>query len=375
MDRIRTAVAGLNHGLSHVVELLAHPRFQLVAICDHTQTKLGWMRGEPMALDHEPGWYRAHRTAYVERARAYPELAQAALTTDFQALLKMPEVEAVVLAVPIRLNASYAIRALQAGKHCFASKPFAINEEQGVQLLRAVRDSRRAFIHGFEYRYSPLFTQVRRMIDAGCLGTVKQLWWNMTRLPLRASHNRFELSGGPYLAECCHWLDLFEFFQPGARFTRVAAFGGLDVPNTHVDFPDNAVTIIEYNTGVRGSLNFTYFTDQPEYNVWGIQGTRGKIRGDTEQAGRFVMFSGPIQDRTDFAVNTAKAYHGLHGHLGFDRIHDAFADQIQAGDHAWAVDEAERGLENLLLCLAADRAILEGRIVQREEFVTATAGA
>src|SRR5206468_11278663 len=85
-----------------------------------------------------------------------------------------------------------------------------------------------------------------------------------------------ELSGGPYLAECCHWLDLFEFFQSRARFTRVAAFGGLDVPNTHVDFPANAVTIIDYNTGVRGSLNFTYFTDQPEYNVWGIQGTGGQ---------------------------------------------------------------------------------------------------
>jgi len=206
--------------------------------------------------------------------------------------------------------------------------------------------------------------------DAGFLGTVKQLWWNMARRPLRASHNRRELSGGPYLAECCHWLDLFEFFQPGARFTRVAAFGGLDMPNTHVDFPDNAVTIIEYNTGVRGSLNFTYFTSHPEHHVWGIQGTQGKIRGDTEEAGRFVMFSGPTQDRTDFAVNAAKAYHDL---LGFDCIHDAFADQIEARDHAWAVDEAERGFENLLLCLAADRAILERRIVQRDEFVPAAA--
>ncbi len=372
MDRIRTAVVGLNQGLYHVVEVLKNPRFQLVAICDRDETKLSWMRGEPLTFDHEPGWYRAHRAAYLERARAYPELAQAKLMADFQELLAMPDVEAVVLAAPIHLNAPLAIRALRAGKHCLTSKPFAINEEQGVQLLQAVRESRQAFIHGFQYRYSPLFTQVRKMIDAGFLGTVKQLWWNMARRPLRASHNRRELSGGTFLAECCHWLDLFEFFQPGARFKRVAAFGGLDVPNTHVDFPDNAVTIIDYNTGVRGSLNFTYFTAQPEYSVWGIQGTRGKIRGDTEQAGRFVMFSGPTQDRTEFTVNAAKAYQDL---LGFDCIHDAFADQIQAGDRAWAVDEAERGLENLLLCLAADRAILEGRIVQREEFVRASAGA
>ena len=371
MERIRTAVVGLNQGLIHVVEVLGHPRFRLVAVCDSDERKLGWLRGDSVH-DDEPVWYQANRAARLERARASPELAQVRLVADFQALLEMPDVEAVILTVPIRLNAPLAFRVLEAGKHCFAEKPFAIDAEQGVTLLRAVRASRQAFILGFQYRYSQLFTQVRKVIDAGNLGTVKQLWWNMARRPLRASHNRLELSGGPYLADCCHWLDLFEFFQPGARFSRVAAFGGLDVPDTHVDFPDNAVTIIEYTTGVRGSLNFTYFTDQSEQNVWGIQGTRGKIRGDTEAAGRFVMFSGPTRDRTDFAVNPMKAYQDL---LGFDRVHDAFADQIEARDHAWAVDEAERGLENVLLCLAADRAIREGRVVHREEFAPAGTGA
>jgi predicted dehydrogenase len=370
MGRIRTAVVGLNHGLEHVVEVLANPRFQLVAVCDRDERKLGWLRGEP-ARDGEPGWYQAHRAALLDRARAHPDLAGVRLATDVGAVLAMPDVDAVILTVPIRLNAPLALQVVEAGKHCFASKPFAIDAEQGVRLLRAVRRSSHAFIVGFQYRYAPLFTHARKLIEAGFLGAIKQLWWNMTRLPLRASHNRLELSGGPYLAECCHWLDLFEYFQPGARFTRVAAFGGLDVPNTHVDFPDNAVTIIDYNTGVRGSLNFTYFTDQPEHNVWGIQGTGGKIRGDTEDAGRFVMFSGPTQDRTDFAVNPAKAYHDL---LGFDCLHNAFADQIESRDHAWAVEEAERGLENLLLCLAADRAILEGRVVTREEFAAAMAG-
>jgi predicted dehydrogenase len=274
----------------------------------------------------------------------------------------------VILAVPIHLNAPFGIRALEAGKHCFASKPFAVNAEQGEQLLRTVRAGDRAFSLGFQFRYSPLFKRVRQVIEAGQLGEVKQIWWNMTRMPLRPSHNRRELSGGPYLAECCHWLDLFELFQPGAHFTRVAAFGGLYLPNTHVDIADNPVTIVEYDTRVRASLNFTYFTDQPEYNVFGIQGTNGKLRGDTDQAGRFVMFSDRTQDRMEFTANPAKAYQG---HLGFDVNQDAFADQIEAGDHARAVAEAERGMENLLLCLAAERALLEGRIVERSEVAPA----
>src|SRR5437588_8234053 len=69
MDRIRTAVVGLNHGLSHVVEVLANPRFRLVAVCTRSPKKLGWLRGEP-ALDGEPGWYRAHRTALLDQPRS-----------------------------------------------------------------------------------------------------------------------------------------------------------------------------------------------------------------------------------------------------------------------------------------------------------------
>ena len=54
-DMIRTAVVGLNQGLMHVVEVLANPRFQLVAVCDLDEKKLGWLRGEA-AVDDEPGW-------------------------------------------------------------------------------------------------------------------------------------------------------------------------------------------------------------------------------------------------------------------------------------------------------------------------------
>src|SRR6516165_10979620 len=108
MARIRTAV----------VEVLGNPRFRLAAVCTRDQAKLGWLRGEP-AVDHEPGWYQAHRAALLNRARAHPELAQVKLTTEFDGVLAMPDVDAVILTVPIHLNAPFAIRALQAGKHCF----------------------------------------------------------------------------------------------------------------------------------------------------------------------------------------------------------------------------------------------------------------
>ena len=52
---IRVAVAGTNHGLSHVLEVLGNPRFELVAICDRNSKKLDELRGKPVeASDEQP---------------------------------------------------------------------------------------------------------------------------------------------------------------------------------------------------------------------------------------------------------------------------------------------------------------------------------
>lgn len=365
---IRTAVAGTNHGLSHVLEVLRNPRFELVAICDRNEKKLAEIRGERVDHPDEQPWFAAHRANLLESARAYPQLQRARLVSDFDRLLEMDEVDAVIIALPVPLNASLAIKSLRAGKHTYTSKPFALTIEQAEELHRTVLSSGLAFANGFQFRYAPLFQQIRKAVTDGHLGDVRQYWWNMTRLPLRPAFSRRSLSGGAYFAECCHWFDVIDYLSGGLRFTRVAAFGGLDVPNTHVDLADNAVTIIDYEGGIRASVNFTYFTDQPEFNTFGLQGTDGKIRGDTDRGGSYVMFSGQGQNRTTFAINPERAYSsGPHQHLGFDLAHDEFARQIETGDRAAAAAQAAAGLENVLICLAAERALETKLIVTRDD--------
>ncbi len=364
---IRVAVAGTNHGLSHILEVLRNPRFELVAICDRNEKKLAELRGEKVDHSDEQPWFVAHRASLLEQARQYPQLSRAKLTSDFDQLIGMNEVEAVIIALPVHANARLAIKSLAAGKHTYTSKPFALTVVEATELRDAVLASDLAFANGFQFRYAPLFRQMRAVIDQGYLGDVRQYWWNMTRLPLRPAFSKRSLSGGAYFAECCHWFDVIDYLSGGLRFRRIAAFGGLDVPNTHIDLADNAVTIVEYAGGVRASFNFTYFTDQPEFNTFGLQGTDGKIRGDTDQGGRYTMYSGKGQSRTDFAVNPSRAYSsGPHQHLGFDVAHDEFATQIETGDRAPAAEQAEAGFENVLICLAAESALDTGAIVERD---------
>lgn len=365
---IRTAVAGTNHGLSHMLEVLGNPRFELVAVCDRNDRKLAELKGEKVEPSDEQPWFAAHRASLLEQVRAYPQLERTRLVNDFNQLLEMDDVDAVIIALPVHSNAKLAMKALQAGKHTYTSKPYALTTEDANALHQAVLSSGLAFANGFQFRYAPLFQQVRRAVEDGYLGEVKQFWWNMTRLPLRPAFSRMALSGGAYFAECCHWFDVIDYLAGGLRFERVAAFGGLDVPNTHVDLADNAVTIVDYEGGIRASVNFTYFTNQPEFNTFGLQGTDGKIRGDTDQGGSYVMFTGKGQNRTTFAINPARAYSsGPHQHLGFDVAHAEFARQIETGDHAAGVAQSLAGLENVLICLAAERALDTGQIISRDD--------
>src|SRR6266481_1879618 len=152
---IRTAVGGTNHGLSHVIEVLRNPRFELVAICDRNEKKLAELRGEHVDHTDEQPWFAAHRASLLEKARDYPQLQRARLVTDFDRLLEMDDIDAVIVALPVHLNAGLAIKALRAGKHTYTSKPFALTIEDAQELHRTVINSGLAFANGFQFRYAP----------------------------------------------------------------------------------------------------------------------------------------------------------------------------------------------------------------------------
>jgi predicted dehydrogenase len=363
MKTIKVGVVGLKHGMASVKEVLDNPNFELVALCSRTRESYDYLCGAEISETIDSVTFTEPRELLIRQCRAKRDFREIDFFTDYDAFLDHPALEAVIVAVPIPLNAEYPIRALKKNKHVFASKPFGLTLKHGWELKKVAEAAKSKFMVNYEFRYSPVMQAIRRQIESGAIGDLRLMWWNMFRMPFRPAYAKWATSGGALVAEVCHWFDLFHLFNSETPFSKICTFGGLDVLGAQQEIDDNAVCIIEYANGVRASINYTYFTDQPKHNQFGLVGDRGKLLADTDEAGRYLLYSGPEQNRTEFVANPSRAHMG---HLGFDLSHRRFA-RIILEDLDVNKQEAERGFESLLISIAAQQSSDRGGIVTRED--------
>ncbi len=108
------------------------------------------------------------RTA--QRAARVAEMVGAEPTTDLEAAIADPEVDAVDVCLPTPLHRDAAERAFAAGKHVFLEKPIALTPEDADAIVRAAERSGRILMVGLVLRFWPEYVELQRRIAAGELG-------------------------------------------------------------------------------------------------------------------------------------------------------------------------------------------------------------
>jgi len=102
------------------------------------------------------------------------------LAENFDALLKDPNIQAVVLCTPHSLHTQQVTAAAQAGKHIFCEKPFALTKADAERAVEATRKAGVALGLGYNRRFHPEMTKLRDRIRSGALGTVMHVEATMT---------------------------------------------------------------------------------------------------------------------------------------------------------------------------------------------------
>lgn len=93
-----------------------------------------------------------------------------AAATDFQAVVRDPGVDAVIVATLNGSLAPIALAAVQAGKHVLVEKPGALNSAQLRAVQEAARRTGARVRIGYNHRYHPAIQKMRRLVDEGALG-------------------------------------------------------------------------------------------------------------------------------------------------------------------------------------------------------------
>ncbi len=337
--------------------------------------------------DPDPRSVEATRASFEGAPRVHP---------GHEALLADPAVDWVMIASWNRFHAAQARDALRAGKHVFCQKPLATTLEDALELARAWRASDRHLATGFTLRFAEHYRGIRERVAGGAIGRLVSFEQNET---LDFSHGgyimgdwrRLRSQAGTHLLEkCCHDVDLAHWMT-GSRPRRVASFGGLDVftpenaslaerigrdrhgreayrtwpslvgehPFTaEKDIVDNQVVIFEFESGARGTFHTNCNAGIPERRML-LCGTEGAIRAD--------LVEGTVElRRIGFDVETERlGATSPDRHGGGDAV---LADELAACMLGQGMPAAgfREGLASTVSCLAIDRALDEGRVVELE---------
>ncbi len=102
--------------------------------------------------------------------RLYPEVTA---SSRFEDLIETPELDAVVIATPVRLHYEMAKAALNAGKHVFIEKPIARTASEAEELLELAERKGKILMVGHTFLFSPAVRRMKEIIEAGDIGEVQ----------------------------------------------------------------------------------------------------------------------------------------------------------------------------------------------------------
>jgi len=133
--------------------------------------------------------------------------------TDPTEMLARDDVNLIHIATPPSTHHKLVLAALQAGKHVLCEKPLAMTAAEAREMVEAAGKADRIAPVNFVLRYNKITHAVKRIIDAGVLGSVlsSRLTNSAGDSGLHPEHWFWDkkLSGGIFIEHGVHFFDLY----------------------------------------------------------------------------------------------------------------------------------------------------------------------
>ena len=276
---------------------------------------------------------------FAEYEPFYPEIT---FTTDFESILRDPEIDLVVVSAPDAFHVPYAKQILNAGKHALIEKPFAPTAEEAREVFALAREKGLICMPNQNRRFDADFLAVKEVLASGKLGQLVRL---------ESHYDYFKTNG---------WYDhLGTLYNLGVHTTDqiISLLGmpdkvNLDVRSIHHPGVGDDYYDLEFFYGnCKASVNTSMcvLIDYPRFT---LHGTNGSFTlppvihnsGKAKVVGRHtVSFDPAPEDRWGTLVymkNGEKVTEKVPvGCAHYERIYDSLVDAIKHGAEKCVRDE------------------------------------
>ncbi len=163
MRRIKLAVFGVGRWGTHLLRVfLQHPQVQVVAVVDPQEANLQRV-SQSFGLDES-----------------------IFLTTQWDDVLELSGLEAVVIATPAETHYTLVTAALKQGLHVLAEKPLTLNVDESILLCHLAAEQQRQLVIDHTYLFHPAVLQGRAFLQVQGLGELRYGYAARTHLaPVR----------------------------------------------------------------------------------------------------------------------------------------------------------------------------------------------
>ncbi len=195
----------------------------------------------------------ANRTAAAEAVTGKGQ-APPRLTEHWSELLALPEVDAVISALPCDLHYRNYMDVIAAGKDLYGEKPMCLSAAECDNVVAATQASSRIVQIGFQRRADPRFIETMELVHSGELGRLVEarVCWSNAWGPLYDWFGKRDRSGDWMVEQAVHNWDVLNWAN-GCLPVRAVGMGRTGLyqeKQSDRDVTDYYSALVEYENGV-----------------------------------------------------------------------------------------------------------------------------
>jgi len=216
----------------------------------------------------------------LARATSVAAPAQARVCKEVAEMLRLDQIEAVIVSTPPQFHEEATITALAAGKHVLCEKPLSNSLESCRRMLEAAQKSGKTLATGFNHRYFPAIRFLKQTLDDGVIGKLDHVrafagHEGLSQFRAPWEYDKAVTGGGALLDVGIHLIDLTCYVLGDVtQVNGIATNEVWKLPGTE----DNGFAIFRSSAGVVATLQASW-TEWKGYRFYlEAYGDRGMVR-------------------------------------------------------------------------------------------------